>query len=501
MKRRYDPLPAKRKPFASPVLLVAGSAGLEAWTEDGTLIAHGPAEGRGLLQSLRGCRVFSATKLNRLAAALDARYFTGTLWRRQLIGLRLDDGPRVLGSRGVLGTVPPPEAYAGLLLADTFCRDHRVRLGSPGWTAEQFWRGTLPSPIRVGSPTGKRGMMGARKDCPNAPIVRGDSFYVDLHAAYPAAMMGEAVPLVLRPSSGRGLDAPVGVARARVTVPEWSAPWPPIPEAMPFGIWWRTGQVEGWWPLCELRLARDYGCRVEVDAVFEGDGYCDLFGEWGRKMLEGRLLPGTAGRWMKMVGNALWGTFAMDGEVREVRFADEQGSRVERVVRVRQTPPPTAGFVAGEVSARVRVRLYRELIAPFRPWYVDTDGGVIPAGAGMPEPCGDGPGEWSAKESFSKFEARAAQAYRGTDHRGRSRTVIAGVEGATFADFDRYAPEGIQSWRVERVVPGVLDENGEPVPILPRRGGYAGLPPGWTAIDPDGELVAQIAGLSGTVRR
>ena len=492
--RRLDPLPEKRKPALPPALIFAGSGGVEAWTEAGVEIAHGPDEARRLLAGLKGCQVFSASKLNVVARAVDARHITGTIWRKHLIGLKVDGGPKVVGTRGILGTVrDKADAFADLLVAESFCRAHRVHLGSPGWTSEQFLRSTLRTSLRLGSPTGKRGVMGGRKDCPDAkpsePMIRGEGFYVDLHAAYPAAMVASPLPLRLVPASSRGIDAPVGIARARVTIPESMERWPPIPGLMPAGLWWQTGEIEGWWPLCELRLARTMGCPVEIDAVYEGRGYDQPFGPWMALMVEGRQLPGAAGRWMKAISNALWGSFSMEGEVWEVRFADQYGTRIGEIVRRRGSPPPDGGFLAGEVSARVRVRLFDELILPFDPWYVDTDGGVIRAGAGLPEPLGANAGEWSVRHWMKRFEARGAQAYRWTDHQDVTRAVIAGVPDATAADFDRYAPEGIQAWRVKRWEPGLLDEHGDPVPVF-RRSSYAALPEGWTVRDPDAPLVA-----------
>src|SRR5690606_1095041 len=126
------------------------------------------------------------------------------------------------------------------------------------------------------------------------------------------------------------------------------------------------------------------------------------FDRWLGIMLDARELPGSAGALGKIIANSLWGAFAVSGPTRVVRFADDRGRKIASEVS-RRPPPPGAPFIATEIAARVRERIFRELL-PSDPVYVDTDGGMIRRGAPMPQPEGTGIGEWSIRDSFDRVE-------------------------------------------------------------------------------------------------
>jgi hypothetical protein len=236
---------------------------------------------------------------------------------------------------------------------------------------------------------GQRLIYGAR-DHAIRPGYHLGARYFDLVAAYPSAMVAAPFPLRLHPGPKNPPAGTIGIARARVQIPDLAHI--PIPDAMHRGpvpiytpersIAFPAGTtVTGWFMLRELELAEGIGCTVERYKTYVGDEYADVFGQWFRDFyLEGRSLPGGSAKLAKHCGNALWGMFKHEG---------------------------TRTLWAAETTARVRVRITREAL--YRPEigavYADTDG-VIATGSVTPEPYGRNPGEWATKEWAGITEVR-----------------------------------------------------------------------------------------------
>jgi len=448
LKRQYQPLPTKRQVPKPLAMIHAGTGGIEIWSNWGTEVATPGANARALLRRYSEHKIFSRSKVNEIFVALDAQFCEASLWHNQVFNVKLDDGPKVIGTRGVFEDDNPADAFAALRILNDFCISNNVHLGSAGWTAEQFWRTGFSAPIGFVSPLGRRGLYGGRKELyDDSPTP--NCLYVDIHSAYPSAMSGPF------PTSLKLIDTTVpltgdGIALATVTVPNEVGPPYPIFKPVPFGMWWKSGTHRGWYPFADLRNAKNSGCKIEIEAAYNGTGwYPGLFERWRALMIEGRNLPGNAGAMMKVVANSLWGIFGMSGSVKRVRFEDKYGKRIGETVGERKSPPPAAGFVGAMITGRVRERLWNELI-PKSPLYVDTDGGVISARHGVPEPSGEAPGKWAVKHSMRTFYGVAPQAYRFIDWQDNETVVMAGNSNATRQTLERY------SWTPADAVPGPI---------------------------------------------
>lgn len=469
----------KRKPPSGPVLISTGEGGsLRIWARDDEIETDNPVEGRRVLRRLdsAGFRIFTTSKLKRVVSGLGASHFEGTLAARRLVRIRLDDGPVIYGTRSVLkGNA---ESFRELSLLWDFCQSYGAVFGSASWTSEQLLRSTLDQRLRFHAPVGRKGARGARKSY-YAEGTYSHVDYVDIRSAYPSSMISDPVPSELVYQPGPSIDYPVGIALADVTIPEDSERYPPLYELARFGMIWKTGSVRGWYPLRELRMARDAGCRVEPDLVYRGENYLRPFDDWHRIMMEARALPGAAGRLGKIIANTLWGTFANGSETMVVRFADDRGEKIDlSSVRVRRPPPPEASFISVEIAARVRERIFRELV-PSQPIYVDTDGGIIRRERPLPPgTTGSGIGEWSVRDRFEKFELVGIGAYIGHRYNGTKSVVLSGHEGiASTVDVRQHgasgggtvvadsAREGWKGAKLRDRVPWVFDAEGRPVSL------------------------------------
>lgn len=486
--RRLDPERRKEPPL--PAILQVGSDGRsKIATEDyGIVISETASETIRFLRELRSThRVFSMSELRAALQWLGPEHFTVTMLGRSPLRLDLDDGPSILGTRRLFTESDITEVMLSALTVDSYCRAHGVALGSLGWTSEQFFRLTLPGDLIVSNPVGRKGYAGGRKAAPNPGIFR-DVLYVDLRAAYPAAMISEPFASRLELAPSKSLDWPIGLALASVHVPDSLDAWPPLAELRTYGHAWRTGEFRGWWTLRELRAARDLGVDITPEIVLRGSSDIRPFDSWWSMIGPGRELPGGAGRWMKAISNALHGTFVLDQPVKVVRFPTGALTAPE-LIRVRRPPPLGAAHLGTEICSRVRVRMLRELI-PSRPIYLDTDGGIILSGSPIPEPTGPNVGEWSVRERIERLDLRGNQAY--AFRRWGSETeeiVLAGIPKASRVDLDRHAGDVMADiaagWRpkIRPAEPWVFDENGEPVPLSIGTVDRVGVPDGWTVAD------------------
>jgi hypothetical protein len=185
------------------------------------------------------------------------------------------------------------------------------------------------------------------------------------------------------------------------------------------------GVVEGIWSLIELEEARRLGCLVTMHEAWLPTALVRPFDEWWKVIQEARELPGGAGTLGKMVGNTLWGTFAMEGELTKWKWSTKHGTDTPRPVVVadgvrRNLPHARTRHIAVETTARVRTRLLREGLygSPVPPLHVDTDGIIVRGTAGVPAPSGGRPGEWRKKWASRVCEIVGPQTYRYTCGKG-----------------------------------------------------------------------------------
>jgi hypothetical protein len=286
-------------------------------------------------------------------------------------------------------------------------------------------------------------VIGGRQASAQPPGHFGRFQHVDLSAAY-ARTLGEmtydgyyvdlrtdALP---EASSGRGV-----FVRARVYVPA-DVRFGPLPRrhrTRPSAESWarllndreypRGAQLSSTWTLEEVRNARAVGCGVEVRQVVmdipRRDADRRPFYPWWQAIERFRALDGWGGVFGKMMGNALWGRFAMlSGERRQVAWDGDN-----RVVKNKRLPAigrhSDAYDVAELVAGRVRARLYDDVMVPYadRLISVHTDGALL-----YPGPL-KLPADWRLKIDGRELIYLGPQswAYRGDD--GAMIYKVAGV--------------------------------------------------------------------------
>lgn len=312
--------------------------------------------------------------------------------------------------------------------------------GTMGSTAWDLLRATLRSELKTsgGSPPPLRGVIGGRQYVPASPLrVEGPVYHHDVRAAYARVLAGtpyggrwEQVDGYSR--GGRRVWELYGDAglptfvHCRVRLPELSlgplprhpaGSWPVSPQATMLrsliGVEFPTDtRLQGVWSWQELRFALELGARLEQ--VF--GAWCHFarsrpFAPYWAAVEEGRRMEGLAGLLAKIVGNALWGQFAIRP------WGERQVTRYEGRRRVCDTQPvrggrPRAFDLAEHVTGSVRAMLGRqvvhlgvETIATAHTdglWSTSPDAEVETAGSW-----------WRLKETADELRVLHAQAFSG----------------------------------------------------------------------------------------
>jgi hypothetical protein len=187
----------------------------------------------------------------------------------------------------------------------------------------------------------------------------------------------------------------------------------------------RGATVRGVWTIEEIRAAREVGAGVKVRKIYLMLGR-ELypFRPWLEAIMAGRAeLQGPARELAKATGNALWGRFALFGERTLVRWED--GKMISRPDELAMPPPPLD--IAETVCARIRARVYRELLVPYgdRVLSVHTDGALVtPGPISLPE-------DWRAKDAGDHLRYLTPQMYA---YRRPSGGTVYKVSGVLPAD-------------------------------------------------------------------
>lgn len=368
-----------------------------------------------------------------LLCTTDARGWTARQRRSRIGSLRHDNGARlVVLPIGTFVDHDPDARYRALAAYLGWLGAHGVGFTArSSWSTlgAMLWRSTLTQPVRFTGPDARAAMYGGRKVAPYAWRF-GPCSRWDLSAAYPAAL-AEGIPSRLSPVARPGavLDSDAdGLARARVVIPdvapftEW-APLPIVTDARSRKhLAWRTGTLEGFWPLCELRQAAAHGCAVEVSEAWAGQRDRDAFAAWWTIVVGGRdqLDPGAA-RMLKFHANTLWSSFSVSASPIVWKRWRDRYAREPYRIKVQKAggdPSPQTVYISAMVAGRVRARLWREGLlhddgSPRSTVvFADTDGFIAaahdrPAGA-----CSGRPGEWRREGELACIEIRHASAYR-----------------------------------------------------------------------------------------
>lgn len=357
-------------------------------------------------ERLADASVYSTVPL----AALQAR--TGYGWTvRTRRGRQLDIERNGVTVRPV---VHPGVTSDHVLQLLAYLRERGVGPASLTTMARNTWRATLEATVSVhemmGGKTkiqiGRGALVGGRKQAMSLPLRLTNVDMADIPAAYPAAMLAPLPTAIQESPQPEWHEQGFGFAQVTIAPCRWG----PLPVPMvrdDDGVtvitYPTSGTVIGLWSFEELRLARDLGCAIELRRTWRPNHARDLFGDWWREFGHPLRALSPLG---KVLVNRLWSAFATDSTV--PIQAQLRNSERDVIDLPQECKPTTFGddtaFLSSLISARVRVRLYREGLALDGSAYCDTDSVLVPKGV-----CPDG---WVAKKLMRSVVVKGAQAYR-----------------------------------------------------------------------------------------
>jgi hypothetical protein len=356
-------------------------------------------------------------------------------WKKRYVAYEID-GRAIKSAKDIFSTLDPHEALGYLVLWRDWAWDNGAAVSSLTGTANSIWRGTLNdgSKIMVASgrlpaPT-KELFLGGRQEVQRG--VYESATLWDIRGAYPAAMGEIAVAAKYRRIS---IDRVVkndhdvsfvGFARARVAVVKTF--WGPLPK--------RTGKrttfpiddmVEGVYDFEELRVAHKIGLHIYITEAWIGRGVRFPWKKWASVIAEGRDLPSSAGRLVKASSNSLWGSFAINGEGRWVRY--ESGKQI-----LEATKPPfkrrNSEILSAHIASHIRGRLFLESLYLNRDSVLaaHTDGCIFAPGAHpVPTASRDNLGNWQERKTFSDLVVIGPASYSYVNGNGERRYALPGT--------------------------------------------------------------------------
>lgn len=449
-------------------VVVPNSDGLELVGQDVTYEAHGQESAAALLRSCSGAsRAGAGAEWDKRLRAHDGKPILVTMspytalldcvgyqgWAATKRHSRFTKIRFPMGRQGINITLYPSSPHPPRAFFDFLSWGDRygMRVGGLGSMGSQLWRSTLimPAPLdgfrspdgsrdELGAEVARSAYFGARKEAP-FPFRHENVTYWDMTSAYPSALGASALALSMREvkaSPRHAFPADVqGVALARVSSGPPS-PWSPCParvsqHAYMFGHF--TERL-GAWTLRDLACARDRSDYVYIERMWlPQQESAHVFGPgWLGLVREARELPVAMRWWAKRALNATWGTFAIEPSTAEtVTWEDDEGLHPtsKPAASPAETPLGDTLYVAAEITARCRQRLWDDALRGGQAIYVDTDGIILPDGV---VPSREGPtlGDWTAREHMAKLEVRAPGVYRFTradDPPSRWNYVTSGV--------------------------------------------------------------------------
>lgn len=451
---RFSPL-ARQRPRAW-ALVTPGHRAVVFQTPDGEESEHGAKGVELLLAKYKSHRLFCRGSLAAFRDVSPLGEWHGDTWRGRLVRMHhRPSGASVISLRDALEGSDDP--LSDLEVFFSWAWERGVAPGGFSGMATALWRSTLDRELVILSPdrVGRAALYGSRQQAIEPRRYKHQQA-VDIARAYPHAM--GAIPYGTRlhkVSKSTAIDPAVaGIALARVVVP-WESRAAPLPVRVgPAAIQFQTGLLKGAWPFCELAAAIELGFDVTVLAVYAPIETVDLFGpRWQELVDDARSLPGAAGRLGKATTNTTWGVFGMRGDDRGVVIWPRDRDSPRHVkVAPRELPHLRTAHVAAETAARLRRRMLLEVlygdVAP--PIHVDTDGIILRQSSPLPEPSGDGPGEYRVKGTYRVVDVKAPQVWRGQcascgiDHTPW-HYCVAGVESARAPDVFKAMPKGTRA--------------------------------------------------------
>lgn len=363
--------------------------------------------------------------------------------------------------------------------------------GGLGSMGRQLWKSTLEHVAILNGFRGRTGLdedgtaaakaayFGARKEAPY-PSTFKDVTYWDLRSAYPSVSASSPLALGMKEIKvGPRYQFPTheqGIAYAGVVIGRPS-PWGPMPirvtdHAYQFGY---SLPRMGHWTFRDLACAQDRGDFVRIERAWvPTQESAFTFGpDWLTLVRRARELPAPVAWWAKRAINACWGTFALDpGKSDKLTWEDDDGL----LPQVSSLQPMGANnplgdtlYIAVELTARCRQRMWDDCIRTGKALYADTDGVILPSGV-TPSREGPGLGEWAPKQRMADIEIRGPGIYRyhlADDPGTTERYVTAGVPANPDKQrwlFEQHSPNtiyGAQAFGGDQVVlpPGSSDDD------------------------------------------
>lgn len=332
-------------------------------------------------------------------------------FKHRLISFQVD-GKKIRLARGLFDGMAPEDALPELVRWADWLRSYGANVaGFPG-SARSLLRATLERPVFWREPEipFEWFPLGGRIE---RNVERGRYDFVsswDITAAYPSTYPEIHFPRNYI-ETARGSLNDEGFAVADVKVPPLL--FGPLPVRVPerhTQVFPFAEEISGFWPLNELRMAAESGCKVNLRRVWVARGRVPIFGEqWNRAVVEGRSLPGIAGRIAKLTTAALWGSFTAHGQAEWWTWEDNADG--ERISYGGDKPPQSPAFAARIVS-RIRERLYREaLTESIFIVGMHTDGILCETGVTL-RPSGDALGEWRVKRTGVTLDYHGPTKYR-----------------------------------------------------------------------------------------
>lgn len=452
----FEPL-RQQKPRPWAFITYATTRGFEIITSGGEVDRTGsPDAFLADVGRLAKTHTVLCANLMQLLLTTDARGWTARQRRSRIGSIRHDNGARVVVLPAGTFTDRDPDARYDALA----CYLAWLATFGVGFTARSswstlgvmLWRSSLARPVRFKGPDARDAMYGGRKEAPFAWRF-GPCSRWDVSAAYPAALaegMPSRLSTVPRPATLLRTDAE-GLARARVVVPDAEpfARWAPLPVVTDprsrKHLAWRTGELQGFWPLSELRQAEAAGCTVEVLEGWAGQRDHDAFSRWWDLVVQARdtLEPGAA-RLAKYHSNLLWSSFAVSASPIVWKRWRDRFAREPYRVKVQAAgadPSPSTVYVSAITAGRVRSRLWSEALvkpdgtARRTVVFADTDGFIGAASDRPTGSCSGRPGEWRREGDMACVEIRHASAYRYQPELGDEwRYRVAGAAGPDAAE-------------------------------------------------------------------
>ena len=409
--------PPKRPRWRPYALLTPSGRTLRVQTFDVDHVYEQPRDIALALERLQGHMVYAPGKLRDFLYVTPATDWCMTTWRSRPVSMtHKPSGVSITSLRNALNESPTP--FAALVETLEWLRGYGV---APGTTSSMAWnllRASLHEKVSLSfdPQISRAAFYGGRQEIWE-PNVYNDMKAIDVKAAYPFAMASEPIALSLREVSPTSeLTTEPGIACAEVFVP-LELPYAPLPvRVAPRAIQFQYHEVKGFWSWRELLAAKDLGCIVRVKKSYAPRRTYDLFGPWWTMAQSGRALSPGAADLAKMITNASWGQFAMEGQNKvELHFTGRGDlDYVDVEVEGRQLPQRFAKHVAVEITSRVREKTLREGLygSAAMVVHVDTDGIIAHASSPLPPNSGEGFGQWRVKETFEEVEIRAPQLYR-----------------------------------------------------------------------------------------